>query len=1504
MKQMKTWLQHLRQCCALKGRKTGSSLGMVMIVGTALVIWVMAIMPLMTTTGTTAIKTQSTQDDYLTARSSIEFSKSELEKIVETQIPYTFAVLKDDSGKFSALPKKIGVSTNGDYLDCVDADATEDMKDVPKAGTEGNNVVAICAVESEDGALYDILITTFTNGEKNLTYSATYQVSGSLLIYPEAYEKNQALPLSDFVLVDGKLGADVIWNSGITSATKDGVNKKASWTEELLPWLLDPEDGYADAGEYPAVFKGLAEAASTDDGDYEVDDPVYEAPFTNQNWIMPFAVESHTETVGAIWATVDSNNEISVFIWNGTEAQKISGTTQCTVYYNGSVGSVIPKVSGTYMIAVDYEGTGEYKEDSIFNVLPIHGLNLGNFSYQVNADAYSKPICKVESANYADETFDVTLTDVTGAIYGWTDKPDGSEIKWTTKNQISDLDSSKTYYFYCYMPAGFDSSEIYHAASEVVYAGMVFPFDAADSVAELESGAEYYVMTLVDDKYYSMTSSLAAENYPKDDNNNEYYAGEVNGGVIFTEPQNDLEWTLIKTDSNSSNSSWQITKGSIDDKNEYKASQWLNMTRTSSWYVFGTSYTYKLSLATTLSEVKIDFVNEVARISKEFDRKELYESKTTGYVTLNSNKTQFTTVSGEAKDVYFVKVPISGKVDIKTPEYVANLNMPNLEVTYSVNNWLELINQTNVPDRIYANGNLIYGIGLLDAQKLNAGVYELIGCKKIELSEEENPETFEQYYTLGTLEVTKDILPLSNYKLEVEQDNNDELLVTVTGEGWACDSYGNTDIHYFGYKIIDEDESDTSEYKWFATNVNNETPGGADSYTFRLDYGRYKFAIAESDAINCMTEGYFEINEPIELEAETIVLESDHKNDFRFTFSYDATSGSWEVIWYELPEKVLPSKVTLVFGYPTGAGVDDIEWRATYDPDTARFFGALVKGATGYEALPNAFRLEDPIKVTNVNGHCSSTLTASSIYFMNGIDTHGNNIYLTTDLLVIKDDILHTGGTTGQVYLSSYSKDEDGDAKSVLVFFVNAVGQYEAKTFYKIPSNVPFVGVENTAQWKISWEDAKYAFRQNQYPEINLDIAYADDEQLLRIVSGEIMGWTTNGVLAGEKANVNNQQYAVCPFITSVSGDVVYKANRILLAAKTKIDGSESYSMVVPGNITFSTRYLSLDVQNLLQGESDATFVVHNLAMDESFFDWIVEALGCSNFSSKTLQIEYERLINIIGDGTRIDPQIYRYEEQDSNRDGKLDGINLFTNASDKKDLMAVYTNEEMEELFDTGGLGSVSKTIKVIDRYLEIAKKEGGSAKIDVAAWGKCNFYLYANYIYIDSDITDISVANSWSLAESNIYINSQESGYTTDKEYLGLFVNHSAENYNGTLIYVAGTSLKATVAEKIGSVLGVPVYKPKTKAIDQGFYFIPATDNGTGFGDLADCLPLTASEDARRAERESGKPFRVAKEELSALSVYINPNDGTLSNAYVDTGIYDSEGVGMSGFTGGSVK
>ena len=98
-----------------KQNKVGSSLAFVVIVGAALVIWMTCVIPLMNGTGANSKTMSGIFQDYITSRSSIEFCKSELEKIVETDSPYTFCVVQDDSGLFSAIPKKLSLAPNPAY---------------------------------------------------------------------------------------------------------------------------------------------------------------------------------------------------------------------------------------------------------------------------------------------------------------------------------------------------------------------------------------------------------------------------------------------------------------------------------------------------------------------------------------------------------------------------------------------------------------------------------------------------------------------------------------------------------------------------------------------------------------------------------------------------------------------------------------------------------------------------------------------------------------------------------------------------------------------------------------------------------------------------------------------------------------------------------------------------------------------------------------------------------------------------------------------------------------------------------------------------------------------------------------------------------------------------------------------------------------------------------------------------------------------------------------------
>ena len=74
--------------------------------------------------------------------------------------------------------------------------------------------------------------------------------------------------------------------------------------------------------------------------------------------------------------------------------------------------------------------------------------------------------------------------------------------------------------------------------------------------------------------------------------------------------------------------------------------------------------------------------------------------------------------------------------------------------------------------------------------------------------------------------------------------------------------------------------------------------------------------------------------------------------------------------------------------------------------------------------------------------------------------------------------------------------------------------------------------------------------------------------------------------------------------------------------------------------------------------------------------------------------------------------------------------------------------------------------------------------------------------------------------------------------------------------------------------------------KQVAPGFYWINATDKGTSLSVLAD----------------NPADYRIDPAELKDFSVYINP-DGSLSNAYVDTGLLDDSSVGAGGFSGGNM-
>lgn len=1475
MKRMRSLLHQLRQCCALKGRKTGSSLGMVMIVGTALVIWVMAIMPLMTSTGVTASNTQETQEKYLTSRSSIEFSKSELEKIVETQIPYTFAVLKEDNGTFSALAKRSSGAITPQYTTYVTmpVDSNEDDKDVPKSSAP-KEVAAICAVMPGDTASrYNITITTFSGGEKDLTYNAYYTLSGSMLIHPEAYKQTQALPLSDFVLVDGKLGRKVIWNSSIESETD------TSFEEHLLAASIVGEEGYADAKEYPVVFKTTAMAAVSEED--SMGDPKKDVELTDEKWILPKANENNTGVEnGDIWWDTNRNGSIQIYM-KTQKNPELNITEKCDIYLNGADIEYygLPKATGIYAISIDFEGTADeriaeenptgYVEDDT-NVLPIKGLMLGE-QYTVGAGkANTVSECEISNVTFPDkDNMVVTITASNNGKmrYGYTTDIYGNGIVWSDSNeiQIKKADFTSNLYFYAYAPASMDSDGVYHPSSNAVYVGVLYPFVP---VTELKNGEEYLIVSANDNS--SSCNILTYKN--KGIQNTTFssmYGNLEEGGALSVVPDKSLTWTIVKE---SNSQKYQITQGTKNDYNgSYKANRWLKFYRERDRW----SYNYGLEIEDKkdqMCDLTIKFNGSAANVSYMFDD---YYWQTYRYLRYYDSWIS----SDSAQNIYFIKRPVevtpvaSVAVNDTTYNSTAIQTVYAGEYGYSRGD-IEALTGVDFSE-FYVNGTNFSG---------NVGAYQWVGIKE------------DASVVLGTLEVQKAALDASVLVPTVTKDENNDQKITISSSGWNGESGG---IRYIGYK-----KSTETEYSWFEAQSDNTC-----AFYLELD-GSYNFAVSESGTNNYAgaTKSYSDpetgvaeykvVATPFNLDASTAV-------QFVYYVNADVVQTDKNgyqkpsITWYEFPEGVpiTPNKLEMVFAYYNDAG--ELVWTRNFEADKRYSeYGVIIQGATvsgtnetntvhidGKQVLV----LGAPSRIAEVNGHVTSELHGSALYFMGGdasagtnsaasIDTYGNEIMLTADLLVIKDDIWHSGvEDRGHVYVTPYSQED------VLVYFGNGMAtdggdQFEAETFYLIDAS--YIGCichahpsSNDKIQKVGdLKEAETLFKRydNPYPEINLDIAYATSSQLMQIVSGETIGWTTDGVLKGSDAsNDYNYEYCVAAYVSKVEGYVDRHANRVIIAAVEEDDNGNaiSNSLIVPDGINFLTRYLSIETDNIVQGREGIKFILKNLGEDWNFLKAVF-----STTISKTLQMDFERVTKIcFADGSQKEMQarIYRYD----------DGADLFNAETEGEDLIVPYTSDELNDLADF-----LDTTVKIVDRYIEMSKGNRGF-KLD--GFGGGELYIYSNYIYFDESMTDLTVSGLW-VSEGDIIINSQESGYTSSNEYLKWFASrYSGESYTGTLLYLK-SNLKIVYREA-----GFLVSE-KSVTLPAGIYHIEAVEGGTSLIDVAN--------DVKR--NGSNSKYVVSPEELKDIAVYINP-DGSMNDAFVDSGIWDSEsGSAATGFTGGSMK
>lgn len=1473
----------LRKRRGRKPGKAGSSLALVMMIGAALVIWVMCIMPLMTTTGTTAIQTEEKYDDYLESRSSIEYCKSELERMVniDKKVPSTFAVVKNVAADTYTAYEKIAGRTDGYYL-YVDA-KVKDTDDSPLMTSEnGKLVTAICAVvpAEDDPGVYNITIQTYHNGEKGQVYKLKYTLSGSLLIYPESYNQNQALPLSDFVLVDGKLGDNEVWKSsliekGIGSAVGSD-NGTGDFTEELLSYDLDKmkDIEYASSQEYPAVFKKTVDAASLSGTGNDHGTPLDNGFFTNETWTVPKA--SKTREDGSVWIQND-NGKIRVYLYANGEVHEISNDADCKVYLNGEtyIDNLIPG-DGHYSVTVDFDAKSYTKGETVVNILPISGLYVETVGSEIPTK--TQPLGGSSSVERVVQeeggTYKVTLADAgEGILYGYCSSPDGSDVKWVSEREISGLSGEKTYFFYICRPARMIDGVYY--SDFVQYVGMIYPKTLE---RELTDGGKYLVLG-GDGRDYAMTSSLKAQQLSLSNgfiiHNSNDSSIDALSWTVRENTDTENEWYFCSND-DKTNNPWLYMDGSYDNHGSFTRPK----------------YEWELSLGSmgqksSDAALAVKFVDETtASVTKRFEHKVwgFVVDSAIGYIAYSNNRFMATDTSST---VSFLKIPTVPNAAAVIPP-TGNYTLKQYATTFSYDLMTFVTENINPGvERIvtlYANGSPV------PAQ--TDGKY-ILAAGKYSLAADIVVDGIQYCVSLGDLTVNKYTFS-SGYPMAVcTTDSSDEMTVHVS----YTDGHDIGSKYWFGYR-----EKDAKDFTWFPA-----TSEDGLSRSFRLSPDKtYEFAVRECGTMNyngCeSTSPYAEWQvTPIQVELKA----TDENHPLKLQFSYDIDENGTPT-WYALPNAtavnggatviIYPYRVHLVFGADDGNG--GITWHEAYNSENDGYFGVYIdnsnysgnrdsNGNLNLNAENAVLQIVQPINFSKSGGHTSSVMRGESLYFMGqsytldgesySIRTYGNKIYLYTDLLVLKSGI--TGGTDettgkdypiGEVWVKPYS---DGDDKDTLFFNPNegsiVIGSttFEGRTFYKIAPNTNLCGPTTSSQiqrvGKLSSEDAYKAekkeiqklFREKTYPEINLDIAYADDAQLAHIISSETIGWTQDGVLRGTDS-ASNESYAVCAYVSKISesGVVDRKANRVLIAA-------ENYRLDVPVNVTFATRYLSIDADEVIQGPSKPSFKIYNLAQDKNFIRIINEEVGFTTYVSKTLQIDFERLTSVknssgavVGkDGQPIGPAICRYDE----------GTNLF-DGDNTLPLMAEYRPDELKGYLNNG-LGSYLTTnVHTVDRYVAL-KGEVGNNTVNATSVD-CKLNIYANYVYLDN------VDFHFKTFDGDVRFHTQESGYT-EKEYLGFFKEHSADSYNGTLVYLPQ---EVTIVTQI-------LWHEETVKIPAGFYYVPADPDGVSIRDL--------------------KKYAITAESLKDIAVYVDPKTGALSNAFVDTGIFDNISSGLGGFSGGNV-
>ena len=586
-------------------------------------------------------------------------------------------------------------------------------------------------------------------------------------------------------------------------------------------------------------------------------------------------------------------------------------------------------------------------------------------------------------------------------------------------------------------------------------------------------------------------------------------------------------------------------------------------------------------------------------------------------------------------------------------------------------------------------------------------------------------------------------------------------------------------------------------------------------------------------------------------------------------------------------------------GFITGADTDSLKLYFRYTGTNYEVFATWTQGGLPYFAQLGTLTVQNP-DVPEEDVLTGFVMAGQSLYFMGedeAIDTNGETVNLLCDLLVIRDDIdtneggqilvrPHSGATTGQTLVFFVNGTSDGLFKDHNFYLVKAKTDLSMVTEDDFGTNIFHVcdnygcydstcdgSVQRSGGVITKFSAAVVDLSTYGYPVVNLDVAYATDEQLGHIVSGEAIGWTDDGVLSGN-SNTDNALYVVCAYVKSVGSNIKYSANRIMIAAENSL-------LSVGKNMELHARYISFDagaIQQVGSTKLEVYSLLENHDLIQSIIQFIQNLVGTNaDFNSGTLQVEYEQETEVRhngvlpGDGIKVNADIFRYKT----------GTNLFTvDLTEEEEDGADAAKQQLRVSYDTSDFMEAFEDayhLHTVERYMDITESVQLDMPIERALFEfpvERHLNLYSNFISFDESVTEIKLGEHdgiLAVYQSDIIINTQESGYT-EKEYLGFFRTNSADTYNGTILQVKGD--KVTISR--GST---------SYALENGFYFVGAVTDGTSLFDVA-------------KEYEADGSHYITNKEMLEYAQSLSDN-----HAYVDTGLETSE-MSAGGFGGGSVN